>query len=120
MQSLPKVELHLHLDCSLSYKVISRLQPGTTQEEFRRLYVAPSKCSSLAEFLTRAPYLVALMQTEEALRLVVADVFEQLAADNVIYAEMRFAPLLHLDKGLTSEKVVAAVKWTDDSQIRAT
>jgi len=120
MQSLPKVELHLHLDCSLSYKVISRLRPGTTQEEFRHLYVAPSKCSSLAEFLTRAPYLVALMQTEEALKLVVADVFEQLAADNVIYAEMRFAPLLHLDKGLTPEKVVAAVNAEVESQIHAT
>src|SRR5258708_24613148 len=102
MQSLPKVELHLHLDCSLSYKVISRLRPGTTQEEFRRTYVAPSKCSSLAEFLTRAPYLVALMQTEEALKSVVADLFEQLAADNVMYAEMRLAPLLHLAKGITS------------------
>jgi len=60
------------------------------------------------------------MQTEEALRLVVADLFEQLAADNVIYAEMRFAPLLHLDKGLTPEKVVAVVNGEVESQIRAT
>ena len=41
------------------------------------------------------------MQTEEHLRLVTLDLFEQLRADNVIYAEMRFAPLLHLDQRLS-------------------
>jgi adenosine deaminase len=49
------------------------------------------------------------MQSEESLRLVVEDVFEQLTADNVIYAEIRFAPLLHLDQGLAPEQVVVAV-----------
>ena len=49
------------------------------------------------------------MQTKEQLRLVVLDLFKQLIADNVIYAEMRFAPLLHLQKGLTAEEVVETV-----------
>ena len=40
------------------------------------------------------------MQTKEQLRLVALDLFEQLKADNVLYAEMRFAPLQHIFKGL--------------------
>lgn len=120
MQSLPKVELHLHLDCSLSYKVVSRLRPGTTEEEFQRIFVAPGKCRDLAEYLTRAPHAVALMQSEAALRLAVADVFEQLVADNVIYAEIRFAPMLHLEGGLTPEKVVETVHREVETQIGKT
>lgn len=120
MPSLPKVELHLHLDCSLSYKAVSRLRPGTTPEEYQHIFVAPGKCRDLAEYLTRAPHAVALMQSEQALRLVVADVFEQFAADNVIYAEIRFAPLLHLERGLTPEKVVEAVHTEVGKQIAET
>lgn len=120
LQSLPKIELHLHLDCSLSYQAVSRLRPGTTLEEFKQIFVAPGKCRDLAEYLTRAPHAVALMQTEPALRLVVADVFEQLAADDVIYAELRFAPSLHLENGLTVEKVVEIVDREVEKQTAET
>jgi adenosine deaminase len=120
MVSLPKVELHLHLDCSLSYKVVSRLQPGISQQEFRAKFVAPSKCPDLADYLTRAPHLVRLMQSKESLKLVVEDVFEQLAADNVVYAEFRFAPLLHLEQGLSPEEVVAAVDRATEACIAGT
>jgi adenosine deaminase len=109
MESLPKVELHLHLDCSLSYKVVSRLSPDITEQQYRQDFIAPRKCASLAEYLTRAPHAVRLMQSEGSLRLAVEDLFEQLGQDNVIYAEIRFAPLLHLDRGLTPEQVIAAV-----------
>jgi adenosine deaminase len=109
MQRLPKVELHLHVDCSLSHKVVSRLRPGITEQEFRRAFMAPPKCRDLAECLTHATPAVKLMQSEESLRLVVEDVFEQLAADHVIYAELRFAPLLHLEQGLAAEGVVETV-----------
>lgn len=109
-QRLPKVETHLHLDCSLSYDVVRRLDPSVTPEEFRQEFVAPPKTRNLADFLTRAVRQFTLMQDEWALRLVVADLFEQLARDNVIYAEFRFAPLLHLQKGLTPRAVVEAVE----------
>ena len=120
MESLPKIELHLHLDCSLSYKVISRLQPGISEQEFRSKFIAPRKCCDLADYLTRAPHQVALMQSRESLQLAVEDVFDQLAADNVFYAELRFAPLLHLDQGLTPEEVVAAVDRATESCIART
>ena len=109
MESLPKVELHHHLDCSLSYKVVSSLSPAITEEDYRRTFVAAPKCRDLAECLLCATPAVKLMQTEESLRLVVEDVFEQLSADKVLYAELRYAPLLHLEKGLTPEVVVATV-----------
>jgi adenosine deaminase len=120
MSRLPKVELHLHLDCSLSHRVVSRLDPSISREEFDAEFVAPPQCSSLADFLTRAPRGFQLMQTEEALGLVVEDLFEQLAADRVVYAEIRFAPLLHISQGLTPEAVVAAVDRATEDCILAT
>lgn len=109
LADLPKLELHLHLDCSLSYAAVSRLAPGVTREEYFSDYVAPARCTNLADFLTRAPKSLALMQDEHALELVTEDVFQQLQADHVVYAELRFAPLLHTDCGLTPERVVEVV-----------
>src|SRR5262249_42884123 len=88
---------------------VGRLRPAISSEAYRRTFVSPRKCRDLAECLTYATPAVKLMQTEESLRLVVDDVFEQLSADQVIYAELRFAPLLHMEQGLTAERVVAAV-----------
>ena len=115
LRALPKIELHLHLDCCLSYDVVQRLDPSVTPEAFARDFVAPPKCRSLAEYLRTPPHHVALMQSEEALRLVVDDLFAQLARDGVIYAEIRFAPLFHTRRGLSSEQVVAIV---DDAVAR--
>jgi len=53
---------------------------------------------------------IELMQTEEALRLVTLDLFEQLQQDNILYAEIRFAPLLHTEQELSAEDVVAIVE----------
>jgi adenosine deaminase len=106
---LPKIELHLHLDCSLSYAVVKRLDPSVTEEEYRRSFIAPAKCLDLKEYIARADREVGLMQTAAALRLVTLDVMRQLKEDHVIYAELRFAPLKHLEKGLTPEQVVRAV-----------
>jgi adenosine deaminase len=106
----PKVELHLHLDCSLSYEVVSQIDPSITLEEYRTTFIAPAKCVDLGEFLACAPSSYPLMQTEEQLRLVTWDLFEQLVADNVVYAEIRFAPLLHTERGLSPRQVVASVE----------
>ncbi len=108
-RSLPKIELHLHLDCSLSYKVVKQLAPAISYEEYRASFVAPPKCTDLADYISRAVKGFELMQTKEQLRLVTLDLVEQLKADNVIYAEIRFAPLLHIAKGLTPAEVVHSV-----------
>jgi adenosine deaminase len=120
LRLLPKIELHLHLDCSLSYEAVSSLVPSVTQEEYRRDYVAPARCTNLVDFLSRAPKGFQLMQTEDALRLVTEDLFQQLAADGVIYAEIRFAPLLHTERGLTPEGVVSIVERSVERLVRET
>jgi adenosine deaminase len=120
LRRLAKVELHLHLDCSLSYKVVARLAPSVSREEYRRDYVAPARCANLADFLLRAPKGFKLMQSEDALRAVTEDLFEQLVDDGVIYAEIRFAPLLHTEQGLTAERVVAVVERAAEELSRAT
>src|SRR3984957_3241166 len=119
-RSLPKIELHLHLDCSLSYRAVSTLAPSVTREEYQRDYIAPARCANLADFLSRAPMGFRLMQTEDALRLVTEDVFRQLVEDGVIYGEIRFAPLLHTEEGLGPGRVVAVVEKKVDRLIRET
>jgi adenosine deaminase len=106
---LPKVELHAHLDCGLSYEVVHRLDPSVSSATFRETFIAPGKCSDLHDYLRYPPREVALMQTAEQLRLVTLDAIEQLRRDGVIYAELRFAPFQHLQGGLSLEQVVAAV-----------
>ncbi len=120
VSELPKVELHLHLDCSLSYEVVKRINPSVSEQEFLKDYIAPAKCLHLADFLTRAIKGIALMQTKEEIQLVVDDVFRQLKEDNVLYAEIRFAPLQHLEKGLTPYEVVAAAEEATASAVKQT
>ncbi len=114
---LPKIELHLHLDCSLSYEVVKELDPSISKEVYHNSFIAPKKCTDLADYITRAAKGFELMQTKEQLRLVTLDLFKQLKQDNVIYAEIRFAPLQHTLKGLLAEEVVAIVNETVEEGI---
>jgi adenosine deaminase len=118
--NLPKVELHLHLDCSLSYTTVHQLDSTITPETYQQAFIAPKICTNLADYIKRADIAVALMQTQQALRTVTLGIFEQLQKDHVIYAEIRFAPLKHLEKGLTPEQVVAAVDSAVDEGIKTT
>jgi adenosine deaminase len=120
LKSLPKIELHLHLDCSLSYEAVSHLAPSVTREEYASNYVAPAKCTNLADFLRRAPKGFQLMQDEYSLRHVTEDLFCQLKDDGVVYAELRFAPLLHVERGLKPEQVVQIVDRATEDLIRQT
>jgi adenosine deaminase len=120
LRELPKIELHLHLDCSLSYEAVAELAPLVTREEYDRDFVAPARCTNLADFLSRAPKGIGLMQSESSLELVTQDLFRQLAADGVIYAEIRFAPLLHTGEGLTPERVIEVVDRATARMIRDT
>jgi adenosine deaminase len=109
MTALPKVELHVHLDCAASYAAVARLRPEVTEAEYRNDFVAPAKCTNLADFLLRPPQIVALMQDRRGIEVMVADLFEQLARDSVVYAEPRFAPFLHTDGDLSATEVVEIV-----------
>ncbi len=117
LQKMPKVELHSHLDCTLSFNVVSQLAPGTTEHEYWNKYVAPAQCASLARYLEYTRNGVRLQQSQHALQLIVQDLFKQLARDNVVYTEIRFAPFLHTAEGLSVETVVETVESACDKAV---
>ena len=103
-----------------NYDVVKKLDPSVTQERYNEEFIAPPKCNDLIDFLKRAVKGFQLMQTTEALQLVVDDLFDQLQKDNAIYAEIRFAPFLHLEKGLTPYEVVEATEAATAAAIKRT
>ena len=109
LRNLPKIELHLHLDCCLSFDVVKKINPKIDIETYNKKFKAPSTCSSVKEYIKCAEYAVDIMQDEKSISLIVEDLFEQLKAENIIYVEIRFAPLLHCRGELSSKEVVQIV-----------
>lgn len=113
--NLAKTELHCHLDGSLSLEAIRELAQmagitvPNTDEELRLLVTAPREVNSLNEYLKTFDFIRPLLQTKEALTLAAYDVAKHAAAEHVIYTEIRFAPELSMDQGLTVAEVVDAV-----------
>ncbi|MGH8894814.1 MAG: adenosine deaminase [Actinomycetes bacterium] len=113
----PKVLLHDHLDGGLRPGTVVDLAretgygdlPSTDVEELGRWFVAAASSGSLEDYLETFAHTVGVMQTREALVRVAAECAEDLAADGVAYAEVRYAPELHVTGGLTLEEVVRAV-----------
>ena len=106
--NLPKIELHLHLDGSISYNLARQLT-GKTIQELKQLMIAKDKCDNLSEYLTKFDFPCSLMQTKKNLKLIAKDLVDRLASQNVIYAEIRFAPMFHTKEGLTYEEIIEAV-----------
>jgi adenosine deaminase len=109
IKHLPKVELHVHLDTSLSYEMVRRIHPRISFAEYTAQYTVPDKCKSLSHFLTYVEPGITLLQEEFALRKAMYDLVRQQALDNVIYSEIRLAPLLHTRRGLTLYEVADIV-----------
>ncbi len=113
---LPKVLLHEHLDGGLRPATLIRLadevgyQGLPTREPVwlaEAMYAGGA--GDLERYLGLFAHTVAVMQTPTALERVAAESAADLAADGVVYAEVRFAPLLHRRRGLSAEEAVAAV-----------
>ncbi len=105
---IPKVELHLHLDGSLNIDTVSSIL-GYTKEEVLAKMVVSKDCQDLNAYLACFDYPVLAMQTKEALKKVSNQLIKDLEEENVVYAEVRFAPFKHTQKGLTLEEVVDSV-----------
>src|SRR5829696_8613553 len=75
LRTVPKVELHSHLDCCLSFGAAATIAPSLTRARYDADFVAPARCASLAEYLPYTLNYRALLQTEAALRVAVGDVF---------------------------------------------
>ena len=111
----PKAELHLHLDGSVRPATVLELAlaggipvPSTDLRLLRASLVAPDDCPSLAAYIRYFELPIAVMQTAEALERVTRELCEDLARDGVRYAEIRYAPWLHVVRGLSLSDVIAA------------
>jgi adenosine deaminase len=113
LRALPKAELHQHLDGSLRPETAVELADeagiALTLEDARRRMVGPARCRDQAELLTFFDLPISLLQTADALTRTTAELIDDLAADGVRYAEIRWAPRLHLERGLSVGAVIEAV-----------
>src|ERR1700739_4215182 len=117
IRAVPKVLLHDHLAGGLRPQTVLELAreigyadlPGDNVEDLTRALTAGAHRGHLEIYLDAFRHTVAVMQTADALRRVAAECAEDLAADGVVYAEVRFAPELHTERGLSLDEVVEAV-----------
>jgi adenosine deaminase len=113
---LPKVVLHEHLDGGLRAATLLDLAdavgyeglPASNAEGIAAAFYQ-GESRSLPGYLAAFGHTIAVMQTGEALERVATEAVEDLAADGVVYAEIRFAPSLHTERGLDRDTVLDAV-----------
>ena len=117
IRGVPKVLLHDHLDGGLRPETIVELAaetgypglPTTDVAELARWMAGVAQRGRLELYLEAFQHTVGVMQTRDALIRVAAECAEDLAADGIVYAEVRFAPELHVTRGLSLDQVVDAV-----------
>jgi len=117
IQRAPKVLLHDHLDGGLRPSTVIELAresgygglPTGDPEELAQAFMAGANRKSLELYLEGFAHTVAVMQSREALVRVAFECAEDLAADGVVYAEIRYAPELSTSAGLSLDEVVEAV-----------
>jgi adenosine deaminase len=117
IRAVPKVLLHDHLDGGLRPETVIDLAretgyrdlPTEDPGELTGALTAGAHRGHLNLYLDAFRHTVGVMQTADALRRVAAECAEDLAADGVVYAEVRFAPELHTERGLSMDQVIEAV-----------
>ncbi len=115
LRTLPKVELHVHLDGSMRLATITELASALPEEsafpegfDFKQAVTPPQRCT-LPEYLQAFDVTIAVLQTSEALEQAAYELCEDVSVENVQYLEVRFAPLLHLENDLSPREVVQSV-----------
>ena len=116
IRTAPKVLLHDHLDGGLRPATVLDLAgqvghelPASTIDGLTTWFREACSSGSLVRYLETFVHTVAVMQTDEGLRRVAREAVLDLAADGVVYAEVRWAPEQHTENGLSLEQVVEAV-----------
>ncbi|MCQ1947756.1 adenosine deaminase [Arthrobacter sp. zg-Y1116] len=117
VRSLPKVSLHDHLDGGLRPATIIELAaavghtlPSTDPAALGEWFRDSADSGSLERYLETFDHTIAVMQTHEGLVRVAREFVEDLAADGVVYAEVRWAPEQHVQAGLSLDEAVEAVQ----------
>lgn len=111
--NFPKIDLHLHIDGSLSLPcfqtLASNIGLSMTDAQIRKAVMVSDTCQNLPEYLQCFELPTRLLQTEKALTLSTFDLIRNLEAQGLFYAELRFAPQHYTRQGLTQQQTVAAV-----------
>lgn len=109
------IDLHLHLDGSLNPKNILEMAkmsgvdlPYTEEAVIRTKMMVEPDCTNLGEYLEKFDLPLQLLQTTETIEYAVYELMRDLKEQGLCYAEIRYAPQLHLQKGLTQAEVVEA------------
>ncbi len=118
IRRLPKVLLHDHLDGGVRPQTVAELAaesgyadlPESDVDRLAGWFRDAADSGSLDRYLETFQHTVGVMQSPEALFRVAAECAEDLAVDGVVYAEVRFAPELHTERGLSLSEVVDAVQ----------
>ena len=117
IRKLPKAELHCHLDGSLRVSTILELAtlqkvqlPADNQEDLHKFLAIKGKMKNLEEYLKIFDITLSVLQTPESLQRVSFELAEDCWNDSVRYVEVRYSPILHTQKGMTSSESVDAVK----------
>ncbi len=117
IRGLPKVLLHEHLDGGLRPSTVIELAaelgyqglPTTDAADLAAWFHRGAQRGNLPEYLEGFLHTTSVMQTPEALERVAFEFIEDMYDDGVVYAEVRFAPVYHTERGMTQDEVVAAV-----------
>jgi adenosine deaminase len=117
IRGVPKVQLHDHLDGGLRPSTIIELAkeinykklPTQDPEELANWFHRGANKGNLVEYLQGFEHTCAVMQTKESLERTAYEMMEDMKEDGVCYVETRFAPILHLEKGLHYDDVMKAV-----------
>lgn len=106
--TIPKIELHVHLEGSVRISTLAELS-SLSLEEASVKATTSSNCQDWKEYLSYYDFPITVMQTKESLRRIARELSEDLKEDHVIYAEVRLFPLAHTHEGLAGEEVIDAV-----------
>lgn len=120
------IDLHLHLDGSLSIAsarqlaALQKIDIPKRDEELRTLLSVEDDCPDLNVYLEKFAFPCMLLQTKEAISFAVENLLQELHEQGLMYAEIRFAPQKHTDKGLSQNDVIkAALDGMRDAPIPA-
>jgi len=116
LHAMPKTDLHCHLDGSLRLDTILALAeeegvrlPTDDRDELKSLMHCGKLCDDLVDYLKAFDITCKVLQTEQALARAAFELAEDAARENVRYLEVRYAPILHTQRGLRLDQIVEAV-----------
>jgi len=116
LQALPKVDLHCHLDGSLRVETLIDLArqqsvplPSEDPTTLKQILSSPGCKRPLNDYLKAFDVTLSVLQREDALRRVAYELTEDAAGENIRYLEVRFSPILHTNRGLSTHRIMEAV-----------